>query len=109
MGKKTYNYSKPRSPYPPMYFPHFYVVDETEYRNKKAMAFQKRSVSHRARKWMMQRNAYIKYIIQREKKKDKGLTQEEVAKIPEKYGVECIEQRTISDILNELTELEGDV
>ena len=35
-GKKTYNYSKPKSDFPPMVFPHIYAIDELEYRKKKS-------------------------------------------------------------------------
>ncbi len=62
-GKKTYNYSKPRSPFPPLVFPHVYTVEEGEYREKKSMAFTKRRVSNQARKWLMQRDAYIKFAM----------------------------------------------
>jgi len=61
-GKKTYNYSKPRSSYPPLVFSNYYVVDETEYRKKKADAFKKRTVSNMARRWKEQRDALIKEL-----------------------------------------------
>lgn len=98
-GKKTYNYSRPRSPYPPLVFDHIYTVDETEYREKKANAFKKRTVSQQARKWLMQRNAYIKYAI-----KSIGLTQDEASKVPVQYGVDPISERHISRIMAEMTE-----
>lgn len=99
LGKKTYNYSKPTAPYPPCKFFNTYTVDESEYRHKKSEAFKKRVVSNMARKWMMQRNAYVKYVF-----KALGLTQEELAKIPGQYGVEPISQRQISNIMNEIEE-----
>lgn len=98
-GKKTYNYSKPRSPYPPFQFPHEYAVDEEDYREKKAQAFNKRVISNQARKWLLQRNAYIKYIIQ-----TLGLAQEDVAKIPQNYGYPTLSQQNMSVIMKELTE-----
>lgn len=96
-GKKTYDYSKPRSPYPPCVFDHIYTVDETEYRLKKANAFKIRSVSHQARKWLLQRNAYIKHTLL-----TLGLTQEEVGKIPAKYGVSPVERVTVGKIMTEI-------
>lgn len=61
-GKKTYNYSKPKSPYPPCVFHKYYPVDELEYRQKKADAFKKRTVSNMARRWKEQRDAMIKEL-----------------------------------------------
>ena len=102
-GKKTYSYSKPRSPYPPFTFPNFYTVDEEEYRKKKAEAFKKRTVSNQARNWLMQRNAYAKYII-----RTLGLNQDDVAKIPANYGAKIISQQSISLIMKEL-DMEADL
>jgi hypothetical protein len=101
-GKKTYNYSKPRSPFPPLVFPHVYCTDEELYRDKKSMAFKKRTVSHQARKWLMQRNAYVKHLM-----KSLGLTQDEAAKLPTQYGVDPIDQTTISRIMKEIVQEEG--
>lgn len=95
-GKKTYNYSKPKSPFPPCRFENHYTVDEHEYRLKKSMAFKKRTVSNQARNWLNQRNAYIKYIY-----KLLNLSQEELAKIPSNYGVVAVGQRQISRALQE--------
>lgn len=97
-GKKTYSYSKPRSPYPPFTFPNYYTVDEHEYRLKKSQAFRKRVISNQARNWLMQRNAYIKYILT-----VMGIPQEEVAKIPGNYGVITLGQRAISTIAQEVS------
>lgn len=96
-GKKTYNYSKPSSPFPPFTFPETYTVDEQEYREKKSNAFKKRTVSNQARNWLMQRNAYIKYILT-----TMGIAQDDVAKIPANYGVKTIGQQAISTIVREL-------
>jgi len=95
-GKKTYNYSKPKSPYPPCTFSNHYTVDEHAYRLKKSEAFKKRTVSNQARNWYNQRNAYIKYIYNA-----LGLTQEEIAKIPTNYGIVPVGQRQISRALAE--------
>lgn len=96
-GKKTYSYTNPRSPYPPFDFPNYYTVDETAYREKKSNAFKKRTVSNQARTWLMQRNAYIKYILT-----TLGIAQEDIAKIPANYGVKTIGQRAISTIVREV-------
>lgn len=98
-GKKTYSYAKPRSPFPACKFPHIYTVDEIAYRKKKADAFKKRTVSNQARKWLLQRDSYIKFIF-----KSMGLTQEELAKIPANYGVAPMGQQHISRILREIVE-----
>lgn len=101
-GKKTYSYAKPKSPYPPCRFTNHYTVDEEEYRQKKANAFTKRTVSNQARNWLNQRNALIKYIY-----KTMGLSQEELGKLPTNFGVLPISQRHISHILQELGDFEG--
>lgn len=96
-GKKTYNYSKPKSPFPPCKFSNHYTVDEEEYRKKKGDAFKKRTVSNQARNWLNQRNAYIKYI-----KQTIDMSQEELGKIPTNFGVVPVGQRHISRILQEM-------
>ena len=95
-GKKTYNYSKPKSPFPPCKFTKHYAVNEEEYRKKKGQAFAKRTVSNQARNWLNQRNAYVKFIY-----KTLGMSQEELARIPSNYVVVPIGQRHISRILQE--------
>lgn len=97
VGKKRYSYSYPRSPFPPLRFFNQYVINEDEYRAKKAHAFQKRSVSNMAKRWMMQRNAYIKYLYQ-----TSGMTQEELCKIPSQYGVVPMSQQSFSFVLKEI-------
>ena len=96
-GKKFYNYSKPHSSFPPFNFPNHYVVDEEDYRKKKAEAFSKRRVSHMARIWYTQRNAYIKYIYQ-----TMTMSQEELAKIPALYGSVPLTQQNMSKIMMEV-------
>lgn len=99
MGKKTYSYAKPQSPYPPCSFPNQYAIDELEYRLKKSQAFTKRTVSNQARNWMLQRNAYIKYIFEVIQ-----LTQDEIGKLPANFGARMVGQRQMSTILRELAE-----
>ena len=98
-GKKKYDYSKPHSPYPACRFNNHYTVDELAYREKKSLAFTKRTVSNQARKWFIQRNAYIKYIFQ-----SLGLTQEELARIPAQYGGVPLSHQQISNIMQEIDE-----
>jgi len=95
-GKRTYNYSKPRSPYPVFNFPNYYTVNEKEYREKKANAFKKRTVSNQAKTWLMQRNAYVRYI-----RDSLGISENDIANIPKNYGVTSIGQKQISRILGE--------
>lgn len=59
LGKKFYDYSKPKSPYPACSFRNYYPLDEMDYRKKKAMAFKKRVISHIAKRWKTQRDALI--------------------------------------------------
>lgn len=96
-GKKNYNYHAVKSPYPPCRFFGSYVVNEDEYRLKKSEAFKKRTVSNQAKKWLEQRNAYIKYLY-----KEIGMNQEAIAKIPTNYGAVCPTQEGISYVLKEL-------
>ena len=93
-GKKNYSYSEPHSPWPAMRFLNHYVIDEVEYRKRKAAAFQKRTASNRAKMWMAQRDSYIKELVVRF-----NVSQEEVAKIPAKYDVKTISQQHISRVL----------
>lgn len=61
-GKKTYNYSYPKAPFPPSNFYNHYTVNEEEYRAKKAEAFKHRTVSFKAKKWLEQRNTLIRQL-----------------------------------------------
>ena len=97
LGKKFYNYTNPHSPYPPFNFPNVYAVNEADYRFKKSEAFRKRTISNQARKWLTQRNAYIKYVL-----RNMGLAQEDVAKIPSLYGSDSLSQQQMSLIAQEL-------
>lgn len=96
-GKKKYSYAWPRSPYPPLRFNDEYIVDEQAYRRKKAEAFRKRSVSVMAKKWINQRNAYVKFIYQ-----FMNISQDEISKIPCKFGYDSVGQDTISEILKQV-------
>jgi ABC-type dipeptide/oligopeptide/nickel transport system ATPase component len=102
LGKKTYNYNRPHSPYPPFSFPKYYSVDEIEYRKRKAEAFRKRTISNQARVWLTQRNALAKHII-----KTFNLTQDEAAKIPALYGAPPLSQQTLSLIMKEIEKEEN--
>jgi hypothetical protein len=93
-GKKNYSYAEPHSPWPAMRFLNYYVVDELEYRKRKASAFQKRTASHRARQWADQRDSFIL-----EMHLSYNVTQEAISKVPVKYGVKGLSQQHISRVL----------
>lgn len=96
-GKKTYNYTYPKSPFPPCKFLNQYVVDEADYRSKKAEAFKKRTVSNQARNWLMQRNAIIKHAI-----RVYGLTAEQLNQVLRASSVTPLSPAQISFITNEI-------
>jgi len=93
LGKKTYTYTKPRSSFPPFKFANYYTVDELDYRKKKAEAFKKRTVSNQARRWLLQRNAYIRYLLT-----SLGISSKDVAEVPVNYGVERVSQRHVQRV-----------
>jgi ABC-type dipeptide/oligopeptide/nickel transport system ATPase component len=97
MGKKTYSYAKPHSSFPPFNFSNNYMIDEQEYRLRKAEAFRKRVVSNLARRWLAQRNAFVKYLLDIVK-----LDRKSVGDIPIKYGASKIGDRGIGYIVEEL-------
>ena len=92
-GKKTYSYAKPHSSFPPFKFANYYPIDEDDYRRKKAQAFKKRTVSNQARRWLMQRNAYIKYLLL-----NLGISSKDIAEIPILYGIDKVSQRQIQSV-----------
>ncbi len=92
-GKKTYSYNKPRSNFPPFQFSNFYTVNEEEYRRKKSKAFAKRSVSNQARRWLKQRNSYIRYLLL-----NMGMSTKDISEIPMNYGVDKVHQRQVQSI-----------
>lgn len=96
-GKKTYNYNYPKSPFPPSKFFNQYVVDEDDYRAKKAEAFKKRTVSNQARNWLLQRNAVIKYTI-----RTMGYTAEQINEILRQSNAIPLSPAQISFIMNEI-------
>lgn len=96
-GKKTYDYNYPKSPFPPCKFFNEYVLDEKEYRKKKAEAFKKRTVSNQARNWLLQRNALIKQLI-----KGHRYGQTELNEVMKRHNVEALSQQSISFILQEI-------
>jgi len=93
-GKKTYNYAFPPSPFPPCRFRHQYVVDEQEYRKRKAEAFRKRTMSGRTRKYKQQRDALINHLV-------KFLTNTEVNDIFLRSGVDPISQMVLHRVRSE--------
>lgn len=89
-GKKFYNYSYPKSPFPPCRFNNYYPVDETEYRKKKAEAFKERTVSNQAKRWQLQRDALIKEAYH-----NLGVKSSQFRDIFIKWGARPITQREI--------------
>jgi len=63
LGKKFYNYNKPKAPFAPSKFFNQYTVDEEDYRKKKAEAFSKRTVSGLAKRWLDHRNVCIQTLV----------------------------------------------
>ncbi len=97
LGKKTYSYTKPSSSFPPFKFADHYTVDEIDYRKKKAEAFKKRTVSNQARRWLMQRNAYMKYLLL-----NLGISTKDISEIPMNYGVDKVSERHVNRVAQEL-------
>ena len=101
-GKKTYNYTYPKAPFPPATFLDQYTVNEVDYRTKKAEAFKKRTVSNQARNWLIQRNALVKYII-----KNYALTFDQINQILLSSNALGLSPAQISFIMKELSSEEG--
>lgn len=95
-GKKTYDYRKPRSPFPVCHFYNEYVIDEKQYRQKKAEAFKKRTVSNRAKQWLVQRNILIRFIYNK-----RGVTIQDINEILKSEGGTTLDQGGMSKILQE--------
>lgn len=93
-GKKTYNYSKPVSPYPVCRFNKYYTINEQEYRKKKAEAFKKRIHSNLAKRWKGQRDALINEMYHNMKVKSSDLP-----KLLLKWGKKPLSQREIQRIV----------
>ena len=93
-GKKFYDYSKPKSPYPPCTFKNDYTVDETEYRQRKANAFKKRVVSNMAKRWLIQRNSLIKELYN-----NYDVRTSQFEKLLLKWGARPISQRDVQKVV----------
>lgn len=96
-GKKTYDYTYPKAPFPPCTFFNTYTVDETDYRAKKAEAFKKRTVSNQARTWLMQRNVVIKHLM-----RTFGYTAEQMNEVLRASNVHPLSPAQVSFIMNEI-------
>jgi len=93
-GKKFYDYSKPKSPYPACRFNNYYTVDETEYRQKKAMAFKRRVVSNMAKRWKKQRDGFINEFYH-----NYNIPSTQFEKIFLKWGAHPVSNREIINIV----------
>lgn len=102
-GKKFYDYSKPKSPYPPCRFKNEYTVDESEYRKKKSMAFKKRVVSNLAKRWRQQRNGLINELYH-----NLNIRTSQFEKIFLKWGSKPVGMRDIRRIV-QLDKGEGEI
>ena len=89
-GKKFYDYSKPKSPYPPCAFKNHYTVDEMDYRRKKAESFKKRVVSNMAKRWKLQRDGLLKEMYH-----NLNFKTSQFEKIFLKWGARPVSQREI--------------
>jgi len=72
-GKKHYTYGCVKSPYPPCQFTKTYVVDEAEYRAKKARAFRKREISDNMKKVKDRFVILLNYLKTRHQTTDKEM------------------------------------
>lgn len=61
-GKKTYSYAYPPSPFPPLNFRHQYIVNEIEYRKRKAEAFRRRAISPTTARYRLQRDIFARWV-----------------------------------------------
>ena len=95
-GKKTYDYSKVRPTFGPAHFLNQYTVNEQEYRQKKSEAFKKRTVSFRARQWMLQRNTLIRFIYSK-----RGITYQDINELFKLEGADTLEPGMYSKIMEE--------
>lgn len=102
-GKKFYDYSKPKSPYPPCSFNNYYTVDEEQYRLKKSLAFKTRVVSNTAKRWKTQRDALVKELYH-----DKETRTSQFEKIFLKWGVKPVGMREIQRVV-QLNEVDDEV
>ena len=102
LGKKFYSYSKPHSTFPPMRFNNYYPVDEIEYRKRKSLAFQKRTVSKTTHRFIEQRS-----VLLRELWKKFNYSKEDINKMFREKGLKEIPNNTLNCILTGNTEAYG--
>jgi len=93
-GKKFYDYSKPISPFPACSFPHYYPIDEMDYRKKKSMAFKSRVVSNLAKRWKHQRDSLVKELYHNHQ-----IITSKFEKIFLNWGTRSLSQREIQRIV----------
>jgi hypothetical protein len=103
-GKKTYDYSYPRAPFPPSKFYNEYVIDELAYREKKSKAFRGRPISLREQKQILQRNALIRFLMEQLK-----YTSTQLNLLFRSSGAEEVDHTVLSRILSGYKEEGGDL
>src|SRR3990167_1025970 len=101
-GKRFLNYYRP-SPNFIASFVNFYVVNEDDYREKKASSIKTKS-GEKVSRARLQRDALVKALYY-----DFNLTQQKIVEYMEKYCSEPIEQQAISLILNKTEEKEEEM
>ena len=102
-GKKNYNYNYPKATFAPSRWSNYYVVDEKDYREKKQLAFQKRTVSNQAKNWLSQRNFLIKWMIL-----NRNFNQVKFTELFKNNNITPLSKQSISLILKEMKE-EGEI
>jgi len=102
-GKKTYNYTYPKSSFPPAAFYDQYVLDEEEYRLKKAKAFSKRKVSNQSKIWIQQRDSLIMELVDKFR-----YTETQISNAMKSRGTKGLSSAKISNIRSSYTALEDD-
>lgn len=95
-GKKTYNYNAVKSPYPPCHFNKDWVIDEEEYRKRKAEAFRIKKVYTRELKWLERFWKLVEYFHKKEGWQLKQLA--EIIEIEEDNMQKCYELQLLERI-----------
>jgi len=92
LGKKLYDYSKPKSNFRGRFYDQ-YVINEKEYRAKKGGAMNRKSRVTKAVKFMNQRNNLFWMLYDRFK-----INQTKIAKLCKEYDI-IIERRMVNEII----------
>jgi energy-coupling factor transporter ATP-binding protein EcfA2 len=99
MGKKLYDYSKPRSSFRGRFMDQ-YTINEGEYRKKKGEALREKSRSTRAETYKSQRDTLFWILHKKFKQNQAG-----IARVCKEFGY-SIDRRTIGDVFLEKRKVE---